>query len=174
MATSLSGARAVMQPYNSRSHHPHSASGTAYNTPINSVLSTPSTMSPASPRHPSAFPYMDTPNRQLRPPRTVLPTYIPAVLRPTERPARHAPPTPPRSGPSSFDRHDGRGAGDFDRAMTDPVLGGHITRMVTDEWIDERLGKVTGPPTRNHWKVRCHLNLMHVPSLFSIFPFSTR
>lgn len=152
MATSMSGARPVTQPYNSRSHYNHSASGTAYNTPINSVMSTPSTMSPASPRHPFAFNYMDTPNRQLRPPKTILPSYIPAVLRPTERPARHAPPTPPRSAQGSFERLDGRG--EFDRAMADPVLGGRLTRMVTDEWIDERLGKVTGPPTRNHWKVR--------------------
>lgn len=39
-----------------------------------------------------------------------------------------------------------------------------LSRIVTEEWNDEMLGRVTGAPSRNHWKV----STLQYP----LFPFS--
>lgn len=90
--------------------------------------------------------------------------YVPAVLRPTEMhpPKSRRPLTPPRSAHSSVDSKSSNTG--FDRSISLPASPaedlnayfaqfGTVTRVVTDEWNVE-LGKVTGQPTRNHWKVR--------------------
>jgi hypothetical protein len=84
--------------------------------------------------------------RQLRPQKT--PLYVPAVLRPTEFPAKQSPMTPPKSLHGSLDSLEGA---DVDAvvsaARTDLDLAMH------GDWIeDEELGNVTGPPNREHWK----------------------
>lgn len=88
--------------------------------------------------------------------------YVPAVLRPTEVPSRASPPKRVDSpdGHSVLSGHgeDGGGgsAGNSSLlARPKPVL----RRMVTEEWLENSMGKVTGPPSRNHWKVR-HVNIV--------------
>lgn len=104
-------------------------------------------------RQGNAPPSLPLQARQTRSPATS--QYRPAVLRPTERPARHFPLTPPQSSSNSFDSM---------RGAESPML---LTRQNTAEglakfaldgtegrWFgDHALGKVTGAPTRDHWKV---------------------
>jgi len=86
---------------------------------------------------------------QIRPPKS--PLYVPAVLRPTEKPIRQSPPKngqPTKYGsPESLS--DGIGQTQTNEG---PVPG--VTRVVTEEWNEEALGVVTGRPSRDHWKVR--------------------
>lgn len=80
---------------------------------------------------------------QIRPQRS--PLYVPAVFRPTEGSARQ-PSTPP-SVETSFDTSQ---SPTVQRASGD---ASGLARIVTDEWDEAALGKVTGLPTKNHWKV---------------------
>ncbi|OJJ45834.1 hypothetical protein ASPZODRAFT_133698 [Penicilliopsis zonata CBS 506.65] len=66
-------------------------------SPTNSANTTANN-SPTSPQLTHALPLQ---SRQLRPPKA--PLYVPAALRPTERPQRTSPPTPPRSVNGSLD-----------------------------------------------------------------------
>ncbi len=114
-------------------------------SPADSMPPTPSNVSPTSPRMDTYLKYQ-LPNqvRQLRPPKS--PLYVPAVLRPTERPPRQSPMTPPKSLHGSLDslqeeNFDERmGAAPFDLA-TQGLIG------------EEELGVVTGSPKKDHWKV---------------------
>jgi hypothetical protein len=75
--------------------------------------------------------------------------YVPAVLRPTEKPARHSPPKNKGmqyGSPDSVDE-----VGGIERPAG--IVPG-LSRIVTEEWNEEVLGLVTGAPSRNHWKVR--------------------
>lgn len=145
-------------------------------TPTSSATATPSATSPTSPRTASSSPTQTHSafySRQLRPPKA--PLYVPAVLRPTEKPSRFAhgskhssitsvskvgspngPLTPPSTPGTSFDSADGTHL--TDENMQRHMLGDEgykvgVTRVVTDEWNEELLEEVTGIPTRNHWKV---------------------
>lgn len=107
--------------------------------------------------------------RQLHQPRQ--PMYIPAALRQTELPSRHRrPDTPPRSANSSLDSThkfpvvgpslpvspvDEDGPGSF----------AGINRFLSEELNEEAFGSVTGPPTKNHWKVSDISLLFPVPAL---------
>ncbi|KAL2827590.1 hypothetical protein BDW59DRAFT_144040 [Aspergillus cavernicola] len=118
-------------------------------SPINSGASTPSNNSPTSPRQQ----YLPLQTRQLRPPKA--PLYVPAALRPTERPSKPSPPTPPRSVHGSLDSlNDGETSETLSRRATlDSVGSGGISKLAEDEWMKhEHLGEVTGLPTRDHWK----------------------
>jgi hypothetical protein len=111
---------------------------------------TPPDSDSSSPREQSSSPrsllqgipaHLQLQSKQLRTPRS--PMYVPAVLRPTEKPARQSPPK--RGGqPTVTDQED-----------TEEVEGdtSSVRRVVTEEWNETRLGEVTGPPSRNHWKV---------------------
>lgn len=143
-------------------------------SPFSSASATPSTLSPISPRGVSASTSPKThcqAPRQLRPPR--VPTYVPAVLRPTDHPSRHRPSkssssnsvstvvasagsspltTPPSSNENSFDGKEGQMS--MEESLQKRFMASEgITRIVTDEWNDEGLECVTGAPTRDHWKV---------------------
>ena len=91
---------------------------------------------------------MPTQPKQLREQRR--PLYVPAVLRPTEFPSQTGPMTPPKSLHGSLDSLDSRAGAEqnahathFDAAM----LGG--------AWAaSDDMGEVTGPPNKEHWKVR--------------------
>lgn len=106
--------------------------------------------------------------RQLRQPRQ--PLYVPAALRPNDRLARptdipsrpRAPDTPPASKDSSFDsgRNDSASAVEFAPGLP---LGGQseqdidslrrgLSRAASENYSEEELGEVTGPPTTAHWK----------------------
>lgn len=171
-AVNVAPAPTNIQP-SATSFAPYQASAGSRNTsPISSASGTPTNISPTSPRHSNSF---STPNgqpRQLRPPKC--PMYVPAVLRPTRHNLKREssgaasdtttkssilPITPPRSAGSSFedaasfhkfgiDAVSTRKMGDFG-----PMPG--VTRIITDEWAEEKMEDVTGYPTRDHWKVRC-------------------
>ncbi|BCS18572.1 FYVE zinc finger domain-containing protein [Aspergillus puulaauensis] len=119
-------------------------------SPMNSGSSTPSNNSPTSPRQ-QCLPLQ---NRQLRPPKA--PLYVPAALRPTERPSKPSPPTPPRSVHGSLDSlNDGETGETVSRRTTLESFssGGGISKLAENEWMkNEQLGEVTGLPTRDHWK----------------------
>ena len=133
-----------------------------------STLYTPnSSFSPTS----SFVPYLGFQTRQLRPPKS--PLYVPAVLRPTERPHRFSNPglqnssfsgatsplTPPSSAGNSFDAKDAGILASYAsdaiprRCRLDDAISHGVTRVVTDEWIQDTFEDVTGLPTRDHWKV---------------------
>ncbi|OJJ87909.1 FYVE zinc finger domain-containing protein [Aspergillus glaucus CBS 516.65] len=130
-------------------------------SPASSNNTTPTTTtnsSPTSPRLSSAtLNQLPLQSRQLRPPKA--PLYVPAALRPTERPQRHSPPTPPRSVHGSLDS-----LSNSDSEVHEPISrrstmdsttssNGIISKLAEDEWMkNEDLGSVTGLPTRDHWK----------------------
>lgn len=130
-------------------------------SPINSASATPMNVSPTSPRNPSQLAHLPLHTRQLRPPKS--PLYVPAVLRPTERPTKQTPLTPPRSVHGSLDSLDGVEAG---RMLSRHSMGESMNKTGTSRLVegerrgDSGVGTVTGLPTREHWKVsiqlRCH------------------
>ncbi|KAJ0418557.1 hypothetical protein BJY00DRAFT_178129 [Aspergillus carlsbadensis] len=133
---------APIQPVNQISVYGHPS-------PMNSGASTPANNSPTSPRQQ----YLPLQTRQLRPPKA--PLYVPAALRPTERPSKPSPPTPPRSMHGSLDSlNDGETNEPVPRRPTlESVNSGGISKLAEDEWMKhEDLGEVTGLPTRDHWK----------------------
>ncbi|CEL05613.1 Putative FYVE domain protein [Aspergillus calidoustus] len=133
---------APVQPVNQISVYGHPS-------PVNSGASTPANNSPTSPRQQ----YLPLQTRQLRPPKA--PLYVPAALRPTERPSKPSPPTPPRSMHGSLDSlNDGETNEPVPRRPTlESVNSGGISKLAEDEWMKhEDLGEVTGLPTRDHWK----------------------
>lgn len=147
----------------------------AYTTPPNSQPGTQTFAPPQySPLHASSanqsptaqsapnFPNLPLATRALRSPKS--PMFIPAALRPTERPTdrtpRASPLTPPRSVHGSTDSLVNHTAGRpvSRRSTTDSrkQKSRAFTSMpedeqnVTQEYND--LCSVTGPPTRDHWK----------------------
>ena len=123
-------------------------------SPVNSASATPMNVSPTSPRNPSQLPHLPLHTRQLRPPKS--PLYVPAVLRPTERPIKQSPLTPPRSVHGSLDSLDGVDAGKTlsRRSTAESMKKAGLSRVVEGERTGESaVGTVTGLPTREHWKV---------------------
>ncbi|KAE8151728.1 hypothetical protein BDV25DRAFT_152212 [Aspergillus avenaceus] len=113
-------------------------------SPVNTANS-----SPTSPRQQ----YLPLQTRQLRPPKG--PLYVPAALRPTERPQKSSPPTPPRSVHGSLDSlNEVEEQPSLTRRSTiESAASGGISKLAEDEWMKhEHLGEVTGLPTRDHWK----------------------
>lgn len=141
-------------------------------SPQDSQAGTPSSYSPNNTRagYDHLPPHLAYQSRQLRPPR--IPTYVPAVLRPTERPNRCSPPkaaqkrisrpgsgplTPPSSAGNSFEETVDEDEDDEEvlrRVLEDGMAQSGISRIVTDEWKNRPVEDVTGLPTRDHWKVR--------------------
>lgn len=120
-------------------------------SPISSANATPRNGSPTSPR--AGPPHLPAQTRQLRPLKS--PLYIPAVLRPTDPPKRVVKPsplTPPQSMSSSFD--DLENAQTLSRRSTGDSGKFGLGEITEAAWSTEGLGKVTAPPTREHWKVR--------------------
>lgn len=124
-------------------------------SPASSATTASANVSPTSPRLSNYLAHqVPSHYRQLRPPKT--PLYVPAVLRPTEFPTVQSPPTPPPQKQDSLEgvgdeglealiRHESSGAGDqspLNLALQREILAG------------KDLGDVTGPPKRDHWRVR--------------------
>lgn len=132
-------------------------------SPTNSSTTTPSNNSPTSPRLTSATLHqLPLQSRQLRPPKG--PLYVPAALRPTERPQKSSPITPPRSVHGSLDSLEE--AEPISRRSTMESKSSGISKSAEHEWMkNESLGDVTGHPTRDHWKVSSTMQpcLMAVP-----------
>lgn len=121
-------------------------------SPTNSSTTTPSNNSPTSPRLTTASLHqLPLQSRQLRPPKG--PLYVPAALRPTERPQKSSPITPPRSAHGSLDSLN-EDVEPISRRSTMESKSSGISKSAENEWMKtESLGEVTGHPTRDHWKV---------------------
>ncbi|EEP78109.1 conserved hypothetical protein [Uncinocarpus reesii 1704] len=121
-------------------------------SPLNSASVTPANNSPTSPRlHHSQLHHVSCQSKQLRPLKS--PLYVPAVLRPTERPSRSTPLTPPRSVHDVSDDTHTRGPPQLSRQSTVESFRSEVSKLAEDEWLKEQnLGIVTGSPTREHWK----------------------
>ena len=114
-------------------------------SPINSATATPKGSSPTSP-----LTHIAPSTRQLRPLKS--PMYVPAVLRPTDPPTRRKNPlTPPDSKSNSYDDLDD--ARSLKRRSTGDSGKFGLGEIQEVEDSIEGLGKVTGFPTREHWKV---------------------
>jgi hypothetical protein len=121
----------------------------------------PSNTSPISPRNTFNVPsHLRMHSAQIKQPKS--PLYVPAVLRPTEKPTRQSPP-----------KKNGFGGMECGVNMdsSDPSFDGigpdTINRLETELYNDEEMRPVTGPPSRNGWKVRLHL-LFFVSSPFNL------
>lgn len=89
------------------------------------------------------------PYKQLRPLKS--PLYVPAVLRPTEHFCTPSPMTPPKSLHGSLDNLQ-ENEGQPRSADTARALD---IETFDPDWVpEEDLGVVTGPPSKEHWKVR--------------------
>lgn len=119
-------------------------------SPVNSASATPANNSPTSPR----LQHLPLQCRQLRPLKG--PLYVPAALRPTERPQKSSPPTPPRSAHGSLDSLNNEEPSTLvsRRSTMESNFNNTISKLAENEWMKmEQLGQVTGLPTREHWKV---------------------
>lgn len=136
-----------------------------YPSPTNSSTTTPANNSPTSPRlTTAALHQLPLQSRQLRPLKG--PLYVPAALRPTERPQKSSPITPPRSVHGSLDSLN-EDTEPISRRFTMESKSSGISKVAEHEWMKtEHLGVVTGMPTRDHWKVSKHSSR----SFFSPFP----
>ncbi|KAL4943541.1 hypothetical protein BDV06DRAFT_189571 [Aspergillus oleicola] len=132
-------------------------------SPVNSGASTPAGNSPTSPRQQ----YLPFQSRQIRPPKA--PLYVPAALRPTERPAK--PPTPPHSVHGSLDSlSNSESETGVTRRATMESFGSGVSKMAENEWRKtEDLGEVTGLPKRDHWKADSASQNCDSPSCRSSF-----
>lgn len=122
-------------------------------------------LSPSPP--PSMFPNFPLSTHQLRPPKS--PLYIPAVLRPTERPRRPTPLTPPRSVNNSTDSLT-RNEGGRPLAQRVSISDDELQRVVSIG--DSCLSPVEGPPQRSHWKPDYNALMCDAPTCqksFSLF-----
>lgn len=154
--------------------HPSPANSSATTT-ANTSPNTTTNSSPTSPRLTTAnLHQLPLQSRQLRPPKA--PLYVPAALRPTERPQKQSPPTPPRSVHGSLDcLNDSM---EFQvQQVQEPIsrrstmestfsASNGVSKLAEDKWMkNEHLGLVTGLPTKDHWKVSqtCLLLLGRIP-----------
>jgi hypothetical protein len=168
MASSSSTETYTTPPQSSHSHNyvPQ------YTPPTN-----PSTAAPLHPI-PQTSPHtvnttlhqLPMPTRQLRPPKS--PLYRPAVLRPTERPWRQGPMSPPPSSSAgsvgSMNSDDGGSLGRVSTGESANTWG--LGKVAEVDWIcDEGSGEVTGLPTRAHWQVS---GFTSYHSRFPSFPYS--
>ena len=126
-------------PQTGSSFHPNARASSQHT----SITADPTNLSPILQQERSFF-YQHSRPQQIRPQKS--PLYVPAVYRPTERPVRQ-PLTPPLGADTNFD-----GTRSPAAQRTSGEASG-VARIVTDEWNEAALGKVTGLPTKNHWKV---------------------
>ncbi|KAF1981510.1 hypothetical protein K402DRAFT_234976 [Aulographum hederae CBS 113979] len=92
------------------------------------------------------------------------PDYVPAVLRPTEKPQK--PGQPEQTGLRMNGSYHLRG----------DSFGSNISRQVSNsyDWSDDMFCEVTGPPTKNHWKPDSSVHACQVPSCKQSFSFISR
>ncbi|KAL8860858.1 MAG: hypothetical protein Q9178_002888 [Gyalolechia marmorata] len=179
MATGFPSAQAYTTPPNSHGvnaiHH-----GLQQFSPSESALNTPTDQSPLSPSNSSNFSALPLTGRQLRPPKS--PMYVPAALRPTERPHRTAPLTPPRSLHGSTDSLDRTGleSRPVSRRSTASTRKRITLKQVAEdeasinnnddnEEDDSDLPPVEGTPTRAHWKPDANAPICDAPTCHKSF-----
>lgn len=150
------------------SHGVHSIqNGLQQISPSDSTTNTPMNQSPISPHNSSNFSALPLTGRQLRPPKS--PMYVPAALRPTERPVRASPLTPPRSLHSSTDSLDrvGESRPVSRRSTTSIQKKGPLGQVAEDEAVledDESFPPIEGMPTRQHWKPDANASVCDAPT----------
>lgn len=156
------------------SHSVHAAQhGPQQLSPSDSAANTPMDQSPLSPHNLSDFSALPLTGRQLRPPKS--PMYVPAALRPTERPHRASPLTPPRSLHGSTDSLDGvvESRPISRRSTTSTKKKGPLGKVAEDEPTavsdDENLPPVEGTPTRQHWKPDAQASICDAPTCHKSF-----
>ncbi|OOQ82789.1 putative FYVE domain protein [Penicillium brasilianum] len=142
-------------------------------SPTNSSATTPANNSPTSPRlTTAALHQLPLQSRQLRPLKG--PLYVPAALRPTERPQKSSPITPPRSVHGSLDSLN-EDTEPISRRSTMESKFSTISKSAEHEWMKtEHLGTVTGMPTRDHWKADAASSSCDSPTCRSSFGLFTR
>ncbi|KAI4215225.1 MAG: hypothetical protein L6R36_009392 [Xanthoria steineri] len=180
MATSFHSAPAYTTPPNSHGvhaiHH-----GLQQFSPSDSATNTPVDQSPLSP-NPTNFPTLPLSGRQLRPPKS--PMYVPAALRPTERPHRPSPLTPPRSlhgSTDSLDRTGGDSRPVSRRSTASTRKRITLNQVAEDETLiennnnddneedDSDLPPVEGVPSRTHWKPDSKATVCDAPTCHKSF-----
>ena len=122
-------------------------------SPAHSASNTPLNVSPTSPRNPNMVPSFSLFTRPRDTPK--VPLYVPAVLRPTERPHRPSPLTPPRSVHGSTDSLDGSKIPlPASRTSTSDGKGKatHVQDISEEPVAEQPTGEIQGLPTRTHWK----------------------
>ncbi|KAL9612993.1 MAG: hypothetical protein Q9167_002426 [Letrouitia subvulpina] len=162
MAAQFPTAQAYTTPPNS-----HGAqNGLQQFSPSASASGTPMDQSPISTHAPSAVPALPLGGRQLRPPKS--PLYVPAALRPTERPHRVSPLTPPRSVHGSTDSLTGSESGRpvSRRSTAESKKRGTLGKVAEDEGVmdSDDLAPVEGTPTRDHWKPDANASICDAPT----------
>ena len=152
--------------------------------PSTSANATPSTQSPASVYNAPTIPQIPYAQRQIRPPKS--PMYVPAALRPTDRPTnRSSPLTPPRSIHGSTDSLDNskdptsrplsRRSTDGKKGKSPAVIGPSDQEDGSNQEADEEdeddtdLSAVTGPPARHHWKPDANASICDGPTCQKVF-----
>ena len=164
-------AQAYTTPPNSHGVHV-AQNGLQQFSPSDSAANTPMNQSPLSTHNPSNFTALPLAGRQLRPPKS--PMYIPAALRPTERPHRVTPLTPPRSLHGSTDsleraRESRPTSRRSNRSITKK---GPMGKLCEDEFPsddDETFPPVEGTPTRQHWKPDANASVCDAPTCHKSF-----
>ena len=128
-----------------------------------------SSNSPQSHHFPALLPHPAT--RQIHPPKS--PLYVPAVLRPTERPVSRRPLTPPRSMHSSTDSLTGAKPTARPHTPSQPI---HIITSLTRSSTASS-GPTTPTswqPKRDHWKPDAHATHCDAPGCSLAFSLLTR
>ncbi|EON62194.1 hypothetical protein W97_01414 [Coniosporium apollinis CBS 100218] len=162
MAAGFATAPSVVSPPTFQQHYQAAAQ---YPTPLNSGPASPADLSPTSPRTIPPPSHLPIHTRQLRPPKS--PLYVPAVLRPTEKPVRSS---PPKTGSSS-----GLASpGGLSRRDTGWSFDADVSRIRTEEWNRESWGPIEGPPTRNHWQSDASAPVCTAPVCQKPFSFLDR
>ncbi|KAI4142267.1 MAG: hypothetical protein L6R39_005011 [Caloplaca ligustica] len=145
-------------------------------SPSESAATTPMEQSPLSPNHPSNLSALPLTGRQSRHPKP--PMFVPAALRPTERPYRASPLTPPRSLHGSTDSLDcaGESRPASRRSTISNKRKGPLGKVAEDEPTtisdDENFPPIEGTPTRQHWKPDSHATICDAATChksFSLF-----
>ncbi|KAI4268338.1 MAG: hypothetical protein LQ337_007902 [Flavoplaca oasis] len=179
MATGFPSAQAYTTPPNSHGVHP-AHHGLQQFSPSDSANNTPMDQSPLSPNPPN-FPSLPLSGRQLRPPKS--PMYVPAALRPTERPHRTIPLTPPRSLHGSTDSLERTGfeSRPVSRRSTASTRNRiTLNQVAEDETLfnetnddneedDTDLPRVEGTPSRAHWKPDSNAPVCDAPTCHKSF-----
>ncbi|KAI4086850.1 MAG: hypothetical protein LQ344_007213 [Seirophora lacunosa] len=164
------------------SHGVHTAqNGLQQLSPSDSTVNTPTNQSPLSPHQPSDFSALPLTGRQL--PKTAL--HVPAALRPTERPHRPVPLTPPRSLHGSTDSLDiaieSRPASRRSTASNTHLRHGLLSKLPEHEPAainlqsssssisSETFHPIEGAPTRQHWKHDSHAPVCDAPTCHRSF-----
>lgn len=132
-----------------------------------SPLNTNVDNSPTSPRLiTAALHQLPMQCRQLRPPKS--PLYVPAALRPTERPFKLSMPPSSRTVHTPVDNFDEtEPTAPITRQSTDDSTRSAVSKQAEDSWMKtEQLGEVTGLPTRDHWKVSFLIYLLYLSNLY--------